>query len=372
MPHRERLTTCNGERPSCNRCRVRRLLCHYPTQPGETRRRAVSRDHREVKQEVRIHEELIRLLRNLPDQDAQDVFQRLRSGTDAATVLNHIKAGDALVQMAVVPEARLRYDFPYRMEMPEYLKYNNPYMDSLIYEAASLYSPSDAFRPPEQATSRPGTSLSLAQHQSLYTKPFHAVQVIDPKLSDLKLSAWTSVCKDDGLMRQLLEHFFRCEYQFTAAFQKDLFLEDVDARRTDFCSPLLVNILFAYSCVRHALRLDGGTHADSDAVPRSAIHDSRTELRTGTLTLLYRFLAEAKRLWELENAEPRITTMQAGILFSVFHNLCGLDEIGQPYRIQAVVLARKLRIFDTMVDNQSDRLRRGREYAAWAMYNWET
>lgn len=64
--------------------------------------------------------------------------------------------------------------------------------------------------------------------------------------------------------------------------------------------------------------------------------------------------------------------MQAGILFSVFHNLCGLDEIGQPYRIQAVVLARKLHIFDTSLAGQSDRLRRGREYAAWAMYNWET
>lgn len=88
-------------------------------------------------------------------------------------------------------------------------------------------------------------------------------------------------------------------------------------------------------------------------------------------TLAYRFLAEAKRLWELECPEPCITTIQAGILFSVFHNLCGLDEIGQPYRIHAVSLAHELRIFDVM-DVRSQRIQNGRAYTAWALYIWET
>lgn len=89
-------------------------------------------------------------------------------------------------------------------------------------------------------------------------------------------------------------------------------------------------------------------------------------------TLGYRFLAEAKRLWELEASEPRITTIQAGILVSVFHNLSGLDDIGQPYRIHSVTLAHELRIFDPMMECQNDRLSRGTAYAAWALYNWET
>lgn len=88
--------------------------------------------------------------------------------------------------------------------------------------------------------------------------------------------------------------------------------------------------------------------------------------------LLYRFTAEAKRLWELEAKVPRITTIQAGIIFTVFHNLCGVDEIGKPYRLQAVALAHQLRIFDTAVADRGERLQRGREYTAWAMYNWET
>jgi hypothetical protein len=89
-------------------------------------------------------------------------------------------------------------------------------------------------------------------------------------------------------------------------------------------------------------------------------------------TLGYRFMAEAKRLWELEATEPRITTVQAGILFTVFHNLCGLDEIGAAYRIQAIALYHKLRLFDNTIGGESLRIERGRAFTAWAMYNWET
>ncbi|KAF4445635.1 hypothetical protein F53441_10635 [Fusarium austroafricanum] len=296
-----------------------------------------------------VYEELIGLLRNLPDRDSQDILQRLRSGTDPESVLNQVQAGNLLLQMAVVPETRLRYEFPYRSEMPIELNLNSPYLNSLVYEAASLYSPD---RPPDPSSSSFLASLGSEEQRSHYLKPFHAAQVVDPLLSDVKVSAWTSICDDDDLMRDLLGVLFRCEYQFTAAFHKDLFLEDMAARRKDFCSSLLVNVTLAYACVCY---------------PRFS---NRVEYWNPN-TLAYRFMAEAKRLWELEATVPRITTVQAGILFAVYHNLCGLDEIGKPYRIQAVVLAKQLRLFDTAVDGQSDRLRRGRQHAAWAMYNWE-
>lgn len=89
---------------------------------------------------------------------------------------------------------------------------------------------------------------------------------------------------------------------------------------------------------------------------------------------MYRFFAEAKRLWELEAPKPRITTIQAGIIFSVIHNLRGLDEIGQAYRIHALTLAHELNLFDGTRNRHehSDRIWNGRAYTAWALYNWET
>ncbi|KAH6884387.1 hypothetical protein B0T10DRAFT_493135 [Thelonectria olida] len=349
---RQHKVKCSGDRPACRRCVQRHIPCQYIARPGETRLQALNRRRHGSRDRATVHEEIIDLLKTLPDQDAQGVLQRIRSGIDIATVLKQVKAGDVLVQMAVVPETRLRYEFPYRSEMPADYARNNPYLDSLMYEATSLYSANRYSTSSEQTASLFTANFISEDHQSLYLKPFHAADVVEPRLSDVKISTWTTVCSDDVLMRDLLRVLFRCEYQFTAAFQKDLFLEDMAAQRMDFCSSLLVNTVLAYSCVCY---------------PRFS---NRVEYWNPD-TLIYRFLAEAKRIWELEAMEPRITTIQAGILFSVIHNLCGLDEIGQPYRIHSVALAHKLRIFDA-VDGQSGRIQSGRAYTAWALYNWET
>lgn len=149
-----------------------------------------------------------------------------------------------MLQMAVSPETRLRYVFPYRSEMPEDIFINNPYMESKIYEAASLYSNASG-----HTASNFDDSMGSDEYQNLYIKPFHSAEVIDPLLTNAKPSSWTAVSNDDVLMRDLLSMFFRCEHHFTSIFQKDYFLEDMTTKRKDFCSSLLVNIVLAYSCV---------------------------------------------------------------------------------------------------------------------------
>ncbi|KAI9148245.1 Dehydrogenase orsE [Paramyrothecium foliicola] len=339
---------CSGDRPVCRRCRQRKVACHYSLLPGDpTTSKALRQDLKDLRSRATANEEIITLLRNLPDQDAQAVLQRLRSGADVTSLLNHVKAGDVMMQLAVSPETRLRYQVPYGPEMPQSYVIDNPYLKSVLYEATSLYSQN------QQATSSLPTNLHPEEYQSLYLKPFHAATVAEPLLTDVKPSLWTTICDDDVLMRDLLRELLHCEYHFTAAFQKDLFLEDMATQNEDFCSSLLVNTALAYACVCH----------------------SRFENRAeywNPQTLLYRFLGEAKRLWELEAADARITTIQTGILFSVIHNLCGLDEIGQPYRIHAVALAQELHLLDGDVGGLTERDKRGRAFAAWALFNWET
>lgn len=206
------------------------------------------------------YEEIYRNLQDLPDHDVQHVLQRIRSGADPVALLNHTKSANLLLQLALTPETRLRYEFPYIREMPLSLLTENPYLDCLIFEAASLYSePQQQQRTSSQrhVASIPHNREPL-DYQSPYLKPLHAAEVVDPRLSAAKPSMWTTVSSNDVLMRQLLSYFFRCEYSFECLFQKNLFLEDLVSGKTRFCSSLLVNAILAYACVRFFLILSSG------------------------------------------------------------------------------------------------------------------
>ncbi|KAH8666968.1 hypothetical protein BX600DRAFT_511851 [Xylariales sp. PMI_506] len=349
----EQIFMCSGERPACRRCTQRRIQSNYAALLEETPSQALIRDTGELAKKKAVYNEVFQLLKNLPEQDVQGILQKIRSGVDIATILRHAKVGDPLFQLAVTPETRYRYLFPYISEMPEYFVPNNPYLNSAIYEASSLYVSAEPPTLLQSSATAVGSNLNTPEYQMIYLKPFHAAQVVDSQLSDAKPSRWTTVCKDDVLMRDLIAVFLRCEYQFTAIFQKDYFLEDMISGRKDFCSSLLVNMILAYSCVCYPPFFDRAEHWNPN-------------------TLEYQFLAEAKRLWELETAEARITTIQAGILLNVFYNLSGLDVIGQTYRIQAIELAHKLQLFDGPSPGQSDRISKGSAFTAWALYSWET
>ncbi|KAF5599035.1 n-terminal fungal transcription regulatory domain-containing protein [Fusarium pseudoanthophilum] len=345
--------SCSGDRPFCHRCERLGLTCEYAAAPGGTALKALKNDYDALQAREASQSKLVDLLTSLPESEAQHVLSRMRSGTPAETILNQVMAADALVQLAVAPETRLRYKLLYKTNMPQELLHNNPYLDTLIYEGASLYSQDNISSPSESSRVHDAdTSNQRNTHSTAYLMPFHAAHVVDPLLSNAKPSLWTSVCKDDTLMRDLLGVWLHCEYSFTSAFQKDYFLQDMIGLRKDFCSELLVNAVLAYCCICYTPLPDRAEYWN----PK---------------TLTYRFMAEAKRLWELEALEPRITTVHAGIIFNVFHNLSGLDEIGQVYRISSVSMANQLNLFDTPIPGSSERTRKGNVFTAWAVYSWD-
>ncbi|PVH97901.1 hypothetical protein DM02DRAFT_630684 [Periconia macrospinosa] len=358
---RTRKSRCNGERPKCKVCIERNSACHYEPTAHQT----IEKKYTALESRKTQYEQLFDLMKSVSEREAQEILSRFRSGISVETLLSQVAAGSLLLQLSVVPETRFRYEFPYINKIPEYLFTDtNPYLQSRIYEPGVLHPPtqsatdvghSNASSDTNQSPKFQGTNL--AAYDNLYLKPFHAAEVIEPRLSNVKFSVWTSVCRDEALMRDLLKAWLRCEYLFTAAIQKDLFLEDMAAGRKDFCSSLLVNIVLGYACVKIQV-----------CNPRFT---NRVEYWNPD-TLLYRFLAEAKRLWELEADKPRVTTVQAGIVFNVVYNLCGLDKVGQAYRIQAISLAKELSLFKNDVEGRSPRIRRGMAFTAWALFNWDT
>lgn len=85
-------------------------------------------------------------------------------------------------------------------------------------------------------------------------------------------------------------------------------------------------------------------------------------------TLGYQFLAEARRLWELEIGNARLTTIQAAIVLSLVHDANGSDEVGRSYLTQAVAAAHAMHLFSTPAKNSDDLEYYARAFTAWALF----
>jgi hypothetical protein len=176
------------------------------------------------------------------------VFQRIRRGTDADSVLRHVNHGDILIQLALVPEARYRYEFPYLPDMPSFLRQmSNPYLDSDVYEYSLRGTPEPATH--QQGRQQPQQEPRDGPERDPYLKPYSSATVLDPWLDSVQPSKWTTVSCDDSLLRKILHDYFLFEYDWFTYFHKDYFLEDMAAENKRFCSSLLANAVLCVGCV---------------------------------------------------------------------------------------------------------------------------
>ncbi len=229
---------CDTARPICRSCFARGTDCEYVAGPKESTVQALKRKFSELQDHNTVSEDMIEVLQSSREEDAYEILRRIRAGADVETLLRHIKDGDLLLQLSLVPESRFRYEFPYIKDMPSFLlRTDNPYLDSLIYECTLVDS---------ATMEQPAKPMDA---QSPYLKPYHAAEIIDLRLDSVKPSTWTSISSNDGLMQKLLHAYFLYEYQWFTYFNKDLFLQDMVAGLHRFCSPLLVNALLAVACV---------------------------------------------------------------------------------------------------------------------------
>lgn len=90
-------------------------------------------------------------------------------------------------------------------------------------------------------------------------------------------------------------------------------------------------------------------------------------------TLGYKFLAEARRLWETEILEDtKLTTIQAALLLSHEYSHDSMDKIAYTFVQQAVTLAEQTGIFsqETYARTKSKKMRDAQLFTAWALYAW--
>lgn len=235
-------------------CVRRGRSCRYVAFSSETRVEALKREHNSLRSQKGLYQQLVEVLQSVPEEDASNILKRLRSGMNIEMLLNHVTTSNLLLQLAVGPESRFRYDFPYHKEVPASLLTNdNAYFKSPFYEPEALFPPATRYNMPRYSYTLPASgSLSDqngAAKELIYLRPFHAAKVVETRLHNADIASWTTVCGDNVLLRNILLRWLQCEFHFTAAFQLNLFIEDMVAFREDFCSSLLVNVVLGYACV---------------------------------------------------------------------------------------------------------------------------
>jgi hypothetical protein len=87
-------------------------------------------------------------------------------------------------------------------------------------------------------------------------------------------------------------------------------------------------------------------------------------------TLGYRFLGEARRLWDREKTTNSITTVQAAIVLAATFNSNGVDKIGSEYDAVGTQMAVEMGLFDSLSHLQSRRERIVYTVTAWGVFGW--
>ncbi|CAF3645801.1 unnamed protein product [Fusarium graminearum] len=340
---RRRKTRCGGERPTCFAC-VRNghsAECSYETQPTETQCQAWKRKYSAVDGENSVHRRFIDILRSHPEQDVNDILNRLRGGTSVDELVRHVESGDLLLELSVAPGIQWRHNPGVLLTIPDLPKTaNNPYVKSLIYHIK--FGPLTPTRP------RPPPAGSLAS----YNAPYHTAGMISVLLDTCQPSKWTNVSKDDELLREIFRRYFTSVYVFLPFFHKDSFLYDMARGKRRFCSSLLVNSVLAAGC---------------RACPRLL---DRHEFCNPSL-IQYKFLSEARRLRELSYGESTITGIQADMVLHLEHDMNGQDKLGWSLCIAPVASAQELGLFDHYPPTMSNAQRIVRTMTSWALFAWQ-
>ncbi|KAH8891703.1 hypothetical protein GQ53DRAFT_720376 [Thozetella sp. PMI_491] len=344
---RKKKSKCTGERPQCQPCATRGTECHYETVATETHSQARKRKFDDLRSQNTVLQDLYNLLRTVSDEQSREILEKVRSGVEPETLVRVLQGSNSPVQLEAVPDGKLCYEFPYIPVMPEYLiSPDNAYLRAQIYDTSAL-------GPYASRVAPPGGKSVTEDESPLYQKPFHLATIVDERFENVTAQRWTTVISDNQLLANLLNAYFMHAYPAFPAFQKDLFLDDMVTGQTQFCSSLLVNAVLAHACHCYRPLSNRSNHWTSQS-------------------LAYRFVVEAKRLWDIEDhAGPKLTTIQAAIVLNVIYNSNGTDRIGTTLLQRAVVMADSMEIFTKPSQANSEEMARSRQFTAWCLFIWQ-
>jgi hypothetical protein len=269
---RERRTGCDGVRPVCAACRKRNTSCTYVNEQSlEMRPTVLKRENIVLREKIAAFQDIIARLGSVPPDAAQDILQRLRTGSDPITLLKSIQGqqlesvpsaqGAARAILPVYPPIQSNCEFELLIRHPNAFPtldlskraqrigntFTSPSVASWTLDSSSSSDSSRAVSadPNQFMTPHVEEGFSFASigdiQQLEGAADSAAPQYFDPRLAHLQIAFWTTVPITNEQAARAISCYFEVQHPIWGVFDAGLFVRDLVEFRFEFCSPLMVS-----------------------------------------------------------------------------------------------------------------------------------
>ncbi|KAK5999162.1 Notoamide biosynthesis transcriptional activator notL'-like protein [Cladobotryum mycophilum] len=394
---RKRKAKCDGQRPACEGCIYRNIVCIYTPRKtaaaaaaaatataAAAAAAAASAPHNEDPEYQGQGEssDIVRRLRSLPFEEAMSLLHELRQTNSLLTPqsIGVEDVEDAPVPAYLAPHGLIRSWIPSTSNDLEFelaVRYPIAY-PTLFPMDATMIPIEDVLRPKRiRWLRRPSPSPPLgdaasetsseSQHSSspppddsryagmdVSVVPAEAKAKPDPRLKNLNMKNWTDVPISNDLAAQIISFYLEMDYPVLPMFEAGLFIDNLINNRQYFCSRLLVASLMSWAC-----------QAYSAVAPESS-------------ALGAAFFLEAKIILETEKRLHTLTAVSAFQIMSMTAVTYGRDDLAAQYLKAGIRLGRLMGLFGVRSESQSAQTwlqgypdwKRAAAYTAWGVFNW--
>jgi hypothetical protein len=265
---------CGGQRPSCEGCLKRGILCNYRPAKRKNAEGLLLR-----------HEKFVHHLRTLPEAEAIDLMRSLRSAADPEIFLDFFEAGQASLLQRPSDLGNARWTGPPTETATEfelmtrhqavYLKVDpvgRSFLEHLVdiswpparfSRRTGTSSPPDGFASGDQSSDAEVASLGQPQGISRGTVSFPQPiaypsapeQLCDERLGKMQINYWTRVPVTNALAAAALSHYLEKDHLVMDFFDADVVLDDLVTCRPRFCTPFLFSSLMFVAFVSPTQKL---------------------------------------------------------------------------------------------------------------------
>ncbi|KID99238.1 N-terminal fungal transcription regulatory domain-containing protein, partial [Metarhizium majus ARSEF 297] len=324
---RRKKVRCDGQRPICSSCDSKATHCSY-------------RDDSEISQESQtLLLEVFRLLSAIPDQEVLDRVRGLKDEVDVSVILSRLRGDDAAEKHSdtSLPIPAMSEQFRLMELGPQYPN-AYPVIPSLDLD----------------------TLEGVAYQQLVQSIPHHAASghslpLCDARLGKLEIGNWTDVPITNQVAARAISIYLETDHPLLGYFDPALFVSDLVAAKTDYCSRILVNALMYWAC------------------QLNSVQDPES------WSLALQFCSEAESLWKQERDVDSILNLAAALFLSLGYLGQGRDHVILFYLNAASDMAVRMGLFGVQGDDiQLDMdlmpapSRSAHLHAAWGAFNWIT